>query len=244
MKVFTALLFGEKMKHYKIADYNVLLNCGRITMHNAEKYLCDDEAKIDFEIVTDINAAKKRYPSCEKDVAVYLWDGYRFCLELLKRGDMRLHSSAVVVDNKAYLFSAPCGTGKSTHTGKWLELFGDKAYILNDDKPALRIINGVVYAYGTPWSGKNDISVNKRVEVAGICFLNRSQVDTIKRITPSDSIELMLSGGLKRLNYDNVIRQLEITEKIAKIVPIYSMGCTPTIAAAEMAYNEMSEKKV
>lgn len=225
--------------NYNIADYCVSLDCGEITMHNAEKYKCSCDLTADFEIKTDLCAAKKRYPTCDERTAAYLWDGYSFCLELLRRGDMRLHASAVVVDDKAYLFSAPCGTGKSTHTGKWLELFGDRAYILNDDKPALRIKNGIVYAYGTPWSGKHDISVNKGVPAGGICFLKRAKSDSIKKITPSNGIEYMLSGGLKRLSLENALRQVEITEKIAKLVPIYLMGCTPTLSAAETAYNAM-----
>ena len=51
-----------------------------------------------------------------------------------------------MVDDYAYVFSADSGTGKSTHTQLWLEHFGDRAYILNDDKPAIRLIDGKVYA--------------------------------------------------------------------------------------------------
>ena len=75
---------------------------------------------------------------------------------------MLLHSSAVVVDGYAYLFSADSGTGKSTHTGLWKQHFGDRAYIINDDKPAIRKVDGEWYVFGTPWSGKTDTSVNPR----------------------------------------------------------------------------------
>ena len=44
------------------------------------------------------------------------------------------HSSAIMVDGEAYLFTAPSGTGKSTHTRLWRELLGDRAVMINDDK--------------------------------------------------------------------------------------------------------------
>ena len=36
--------------------------------------------------------------------------------QLLERDTVLLHGSTVAVDGQAYLFTAPCGTGKSTHT--------------------------------------------------------------------------------------------------------------------------------
>ena len=87
-----------------------------------------------------------------------------------------LHSSSVVIDNEAYLFSAPSGTGKSTHASLWVKYLTEKEpYILNDDNPAIRIINGNIYAYGTPFSGKHDISVNQKAKLQGICFLKQSK---------------------------------------------------------------------
>lgn len=107
----------------------------------------------------------------------YMLTGSDFYTELIKYNGILLHSSCVVVDDYAYVFSADSGTGKSTHTQLWLEHFGDRAYILNDDKPAIRLIDGKVYACGTPWSGKYDYSTPKIVELAGICFLQRSETN-------------------------------------------------------------------
>ena len=152
-----------------------------------------------------------------------------------------LHASAVVVDEKAYLFSAPCGTGKSTHTSKWLELFGDGAYILNDDKPAIRVLDDGIYAYGTPWSGKHDISVNKRVKLQAICFLNRDTTNWIKPMEDHDKIVNLYYATIKRIEKDLASNLFDIIGDIIDKVPIYTMGCTPTIDSAKMAYNVMSE---
>lgn len=226
----------------RIADFVVELNCGSITSNNAQKYIIDSNVKTDFSIVKNTERARRRYPDALNDeIADYLWEGTAFCIEMLKRGAMRLHSSAVVVDDKAYLFSAPCGTGKSTHTNLWLDLFGKRAYILNDDKPALRILNNTVYAYGTPWSGKHDISVNRKVKLQGICFLQRDNKNWIHEISKEESVPYMLSGCLKRLDFDSAMQQLDIISQIIDKVPIYLMGCTPTIDAAKTSYSFMSK---
>ena len=90
---------------------------------------------------------------------------------------------AVVVfamDGQAYLFSADSGVGKSTHSRLWQQVFGDqRVTIINDDKPALRLRDGVWYVYGTPWSGKYGLNHNLCYPLAGICFLERSKTNKI-----------------------------------------------------------------
>ena len=151
-----------------------------------------------------------------------------------------IHASAVVVDGEAYLFSAPCGTGKSTHTSKWLQLFGDKAFIINDDKPAIRIIDDEYWVYGTPWSGKHDISVNTKAKLKGICFLHRAETNSIKFIDKASAVKEILDTSHFRTTAEQMMKKLEILDKIVRNVPIYEMGCTPTIEAAKMAYEFMS----
>ena len=92
-----------------------------------------------------------------------------------------LHSSAVVVDGYAYLFSADSGVGKSTHTDLWLKLLGEKAFIVNDDKPAIRNIDGEWFVYGTPWCGKNNTNKNAKIKLGAIVFLERSEDNWIEQ---------------------------------------------------------------
>ena len=215
-------------------------------MQNAEKYLSTFLSNPDIEIVTN----KKIVESITKErnmsysIAAYLWESSQFYRKLLKFNGMMLHASAVVVENKAYLFSAPCGTGKSTHTGKWLELFGESAYILNDDKPAIRVLDDGIYAYGTPWSGKHDISVNKKVPLQGICFLSRDNENWIKLMDKQLAAMRMYHGALRKLTPELLNKELDIINKIVERIPIYEMGCTPTTEAAQMAYDVMSKGEV
>ena len=83
------------------------------------------------------------------------------------------HGSAIAVDGTAYLFTAKSGTGKSTHTRLWRELLGDRAVMVNDDKPLIRVnADGTAVAYGTPWDGKHRLSSNIAVPLRVICILN------------------------------------------------------------------------
>ncbi len=232
------------MAKYRIADFVVeLKNCSEVTIERARKYLIKDDAPTDFVIESSLLSAKERYPLCDDTTALYLYEGYLFSLQMFRRGGLRFHSSAVVVDDRAYLFSAPSGTGKSTHTSKWLELFGDRAYILNDDKPILRIMQDGIYAYGSPWSGKNDISVNLGVKLEAICFLTRSEQNWIKPTEKAEAVFASLTACYKKTDSESMSLQLDVLEKILNAVPVYKMGCTPTLEAAKMSWETMSGKR-
>ena len=164
--------------YYKVANLVIRMSSFGRTVKQAEPYRCEP-AEPDIVITSNWQELQKNQPHLSDEDCEYMCTGGNFYRQLLKYNGMLLHASAVVKDGYAYLFSAPCGTGKSTHTGLWLKTFGDDAYILNDDKPALRFEDGTWYAYGTPWSGKHDISTNVRVPVAGICFLHRAKENTI-----------------------------------------------------------------
>ncbi len=232
------------MNLYSIAGLTVQLNCKSITMQRAEKYRITGNTDIvpDISIETHIEDIPPLRPGIimTDEIKFYCYEGMVFYQKLVRSfSGIMLHASAVVVDNKAYLFSAPSGTGKSTHTCKWLELFGNRAYILNDDKPALRVLSDGIYAYGTPWSGKNDISVNKCVPVQGICFLQRDDHNWIEPMNNYEAFINIYSETISRLDKTEALNASVIIQKIVDNIPIYSMGCTPTTEAAEMAYKAM-----
>ena len=80
--------------------------------------------------------------------------------KMLSYETMLFHGSAIAVDGQAYLFTAKSGTGKSTHTRLWREVFGDRAVMVNDDKPLLKVTDSGVTVFGTPWNGKHRLGKN------------------------------------------------------------------------------------
>ena len=160
--------------------------------------------------------------------------------QLLGRNTLMLHGSTVAVDGKAYLFTADSGTGKSTHTSLWLRAFGDRAYILNDDKPALRLEDGAWYAYGTPWSGKHDISVNTRVPVKGIALLERGAQNEITPAANAEAVSKLLKQVNRPRAMEYRIKLLELLDQLITKVPVWNLRCNMNPEAAAVAYEAMS----
>lgn len=165
-----------------------------------------------------------------------------FYRQLLDFEGMMLHSSTVVVDGFAYCFTADSGTGKSTHTGLWLQEFGERAYILNDDKPALRREDGVWYAYGTPWSGKHDISVDERVPLGGIACLSRAAENTIRPFSGTAAIGAIFKQLNRPRSPEYRMKLLELLDKLIREVPVWQLCCNMEPEAARVAYAAMSTK--
>ena len=155
--------------------------------------------------------------------------------ELLKRDTLLLHGSTVAVDGQAYLFTAPCGTGKSTHTRLWRELFGERAVMVNDDKAFLELCQDGVWAHGSPWTGKHGIGTNISVPLKGICFLQRGTENRIQKAQLETWLsELIHQSFLPEQRYAALVSQL------AKKIPLWEMSCTKDPQAACIAYEAMS----
>ena len=187
----------------------------------------------DVRRVLDLNPALKDW-----DDAMYMGTGAYFARALLQHQGTFLHSSAVVLDGNAYLFSANSGTGKSTHTEKWCRLFG--AHYLNDDKPVLRLVDSVWIAYGTPWSGKHDLSSPEGVPVGGIAFLKRGEENVICPMPPEKAVHQMMVQSQWRLNMQQMQTQLELTDHLLRTVPIWELTCRNDDDAARLSCAAMT----
>ena len=228
---------------YKIAGLRVRMDTFGRTQTQATPYLCAPFEEADIEIQSKREAMKKWAPNLDDNDLEYMGTGTSFYRQLLNYDGLLLHSSAVMMDGEAYLFSAPSGTGKSTHTQLWLQVFGDRAKILNDDKPAMRLENGVWYAYGTPWSGKYDYSVNTKVPLAGICILSRGDDNRILPYGGAKAIHDILTQTIRSSDADAMIKLLELLDQLVTAVPVWKMECTPDPEAARVAYRVMSGKE-
>lgn len=230
-------------KIYGIAGLRVKMESFGRTIDQAEKYVLSDEKYYDIQINSVREELLERHPLTTIDVAEYMGTCVSFYRQLLKYDGMMIHASAVVVDEKAYLFSAFSGTGKSTHTQLWIKLFDKKAYILNDDKPAIRFEDGIWYAYGTPWSGKYDISVNKRVPIAGIAMIERAETNSISKWSGKDAIFALLRQVNRPKDLEYRIKLLELLDILMGQVTIWRLQCNMKLDAAIMSYEAMSGKK-
>lgn len=232
------------MKLHRIADLYVGIDFKYPTMTaQTVKFLSDDRPEIvDIAVWASdesIQSMMKEYPNLTADNCEYLITGAGFYNTLIDFDGLMIHSSSVLYKGNAYLFSADCGTGKSTHTQLWKKAFGDEAEILNDDKPAVRIIDNIAYAYGTPWSGKTDLSVNARAPIKGICFLERGKENVIKRVEPGDILKDIMKQTMRPSDEHRMDKLLSNLDKLLKIVPVYRLKCNMELEAAHVSYEGM-----
>lgn len=160
---------------------------------------------------------------------------------LLAHDTLLFHGSAVAVDGKGYLFTAACGTGKSTHTKFWREVFGGRAVMVNDDKPFLKITETGVLMYGAPWSGKHGLDTNICVPLQGLCLLTRGVENRIAPLAAEAALPMLehQSCGGELPSLLPAIRQL--AAKLSRNVPLWQMACTKDPEAAKIAFEAMSE---
>ena len=154
------------------------------------------------------------------------------------------HGSTVAVDGLGYLFTAKSGTGKSTHTSFWRETFGDRAVMVNDDKPFLKITESGVQVCGAPWSGKHGLDTNITVPLQGICILERGSENVIRRATSRELLFMLLQQSNRPQNPALMEKYLELVDRLACQVPLWHMTCNLDPRAATVAWEAMSPNAI
>ena len=165
----------------------------------------------------------------------------KFAEYLFEQDVLMTHGSTVAVDGRAYLFTAKCGTGKSTHTRLWRQVFGDRAAIVNDDKPFLKLTDNGILACGSPWSGKHGLDTNIIVPLQGICILERGKENRIARILPEEALPMLLHQTHCPLALQNREPFEALVLQLAQTVPLWRMECNMDPQAADISHKAMSE---
>lgn len=229
---------------YKIAECVTEYNPIYEYLGNKMKgYRWDKEEETDISLTlteTVCHLKQQQQPHLTLGECEYIYAGMEFYTKLLLHEGMMLHASAVAMEGKCYLFSAPSGTGKSTHTKQWQKFFGEEnAEIINDDKPALRRMEDGWYAYGTPFSGKTDEQLNKKIKLQGICLLERGEKNEIQKLLPKEAISFLMQQTLIPKRMDLAEQLLKLMNQLLCEIPVYKMKCNISTEAAKMAYEAM-----
>lgn len=204
-------------------------------------YLYETDRTPDI-VIREEDYRPNAWKAASRELYCYLESGSRFYVRLLGYDGMMLHASALAYKGRAYLFSGPSGVGKSTHTRLWQSLFGEDVLVFNDDKPALRKVDGVWYAYGTPWCGKDGINVNMRVPLGGICFLQQAKENRMESLSPEDAIPQVLFQTLHKFQVPQN-RELLLTRvlQLSHDIPMYTLENRADEEAALMSHRIMTD---
>lgn len=163
----------------------------------------------------------------------------KICDQLIDKGILLIHSAAIAVDGKAYLFTAPSGTGKTTHIKLWKKKFGDEAIIVNGDKPLVSVTAEEIRVWGTPWDGKEHWSTNISVPVAGICQIGRGEVNEISAVGAGDALARLYAQTYHPTTEAGMRKTVQLLLQIAQRVPFWSLKCNMSTEAAEVSYAAM-----
>ena len=228
------------MMKCKIADLIAEVPTSEGLASRCEDYVCDGEGGADIIIRTELYRREKYDSRLSENTVAYMESAYQFYCQLVEFEGFYLHSSAVVLDGKAYLFSGPCCAGKSTHTRLWQNVFGKEARVINDDKPALRRVDGIWYAYGTPWCGKDGININDKAPVAGVCFLKKAPENKIRRLDQIEAMKKVLGQTIHKFSNESQLTKLfQSLDLFLREVPIYELENVPEPSAALLSFETM-----
>lgn len=159
---------------------------------------------------------------------------------------MLLHGASIAYHGDAYLFTAPSGTGKSTHIRLWHKYLGDDVKIVNGDKPFISLDcdkhteKVLPMIYGTPWAGKENWHKNRAVPLKGICFLTRGTENKIRRITPSECLPFIMKQVYIPSVPIAVGLTLELLDLLLKNVSLYILECDISEDAVRCSFEAMT----
>lgn len=231
---------------YKFADKAVLISTQYPDTHRyCQDYRVDTEAEIIVETnETDIDREIERSPEGEghsfsrgylETLAVYR----RIAEKMVEYDTFLFHGSAVAVEGEAYLFTASSGTGKSTHTRLWRQLLGDRAVMVNDDKPLIRADGSTVRVFGTPYNGKHRLGCDMSANLKALCILERSKENHIEEIDAAQAYPMLIQQTYRPDSPLGLMKTMELIDRLASGVKLYRLGCNMDISAAKIAYEAM-----
>jgi hypothetical protein len=160
-----------------------------------------------------------------------------FALSSSSHDTLLFHSSVIKYNGKGYMFLGKSGTGKSTHSQLWLKYI-EGSELLNDDNPAVRLIEGEPWVFGSPWSGKTPCYKNEQVPVGGFLRLWQAPVNEIARLSTLQAYAALLPT-ISNMRWEKRCADAvnATINKVISKVPVFSLKNRPEEAAARMSFN-------
>lgn len=160
---------------------------------------------------------------------------------LTDHGVLLVHGSAIVMDGETYVFIADSGTGKSTHARLWREAFGDRAWMVNDDKPMLRLAENKILVYGTPWNGKHHLGCNRSAPLKALVQLNRSKTNKVEPLSKTEALMMLIRHSFRPSCEAKLKKVLCLEADIIERAAAFRLACNMEPEAALAAWKGMQK---
>lgn len=228
---------------YKIAGKYILIDSLYPDVHNycagyrADNFTPDLCVKISQD---DIDYERSKSEAYFSDGWLEISAVHRKIAEAMpKYNTFLIHGSALCVEDSAFMFTAPSGTGKSTHTKLWREFLGEHVIMVNDDKPLVKIHEGYAEIFGTPFCGKEGLNSDTSAILKAICILERAEQNHITQITFREAYPELFRQTYRPSDRNTLAKILGLLDSLGQFVKFYRLGCNMNLDAAVLAYNAM-----
>ena len=235
--------------YYKIADRLVriesLYSGIHKYCHGYEASSAETEASVDIDVKispSDIEREKKGNNEYSDAYWELLAVHRKLSTAMLDFDTFLFHGSCVAVDGEAFLFTAPSGTGKSTHARLWREYLGEKVIMVNDDKPFIRVDDTGVFVYGTPFNGKHRLGTDICVPLKAVCLLSRGETNEISRVPQKDAYPYLIKQTYRPETAEQLAKTMALLDRLTFSVELYTLSCNMDVDAARVAYEGMHGK--
>lgn len=190
----------------------------------------------------DLEARRDLYPAGMSDMLLeYNELPGRVSEYLLEHDCCLFHGAAFLWREKAYIFTAPSGTGKSTQYVLWKEQLGEEMQILNGDKPILRLeADGRLWVYPSPWQGKENMGSMRCAPLGGVIVLQQGVVNSVRRLRPVEAVAPLYLQFLFPGETEETVRRVCALEScLIDQVPVWHMVNRGDVDSAKLCINTM-----
>ena len=238
---FTVCLAGINVAVDSLFDEVYDLCYDYLTDASANMSIAVNPEDITYEKIVNIRESQiegipvVEYPdSYLETLAVYR----KIVTKMLDFDTFLMHGAVIAVGNKAWLFTAPSGTGKTTHINLWLNNIPG-SYVVNGDKPLIHVGEECT-VYGTPWAGKEGMNQNIGVKLCGIVILNRGAENHIKKVPMTQILPVLIQQSYRPKTKEELEKTLSLLSRMGKKIPMYQLYCNMNPDAALTAYNVLN----
>jgi hypothetical protein len=161
------------------------------------------------------------YPADELLVTNYLSSGL----------GVEVHGCGLIDrETGGHLFLGHSGAGKSTTTQLWKSLRDPE--ILSDDRLILRLLNGELWMYGTPWHGEAGFASAAKAKITRIFLLQHGAHNQIREMTCSQGVGELFARSFPPFHDAAALdRMLNFLRKVAETVPCFEFSFIPDSSA-------------
>ena len=157
-----------------------------------------------------------------------------------KKGMVALHSASLFYCGKAWLFSGPAGTGKSTHTNLWKDIY--QTNLINGDLNLLAMDNGRPVVYGIPWCGTSGVFDVKTYPLGGIILLKQAPTNSVTELSSEEKQLAILQRFISPMWTDGQLDyNLAVAAALAECIFICRLHCNISKEAVETIKRKIDE---